>query len=96
MNTGMEIDFVAGLPRSQLLETVAAAERNTSISDAELRRGLRSEPLLDCRNHRTDFGRSPAPVYGLYDTLLGHGIVGGSLHPRSPRASSLVVWRFGS
>ncbi len=79
MNTGMEIDFVEGLPRSQLLERVAAADRNTSIlmlTYDEDSVGTNYSTLEIIKQMSTE---SSAPVYGLYDTLLGHGIVGGSL-----------------
>jgi len=79
MNTGMEIEFVAGLPRDPLLERVAAADRNTSIL-------MLSYDQDSAGNHYSTVDiveqlsiMSPAPLYGLYDTLLGHGIVGGSL-----------------
>ena len=79
MNTGMEIDCVAGLPRSQLLKTVEATAPDTTILM------LNYDEDSD-RNHYSTVeiieqisATSPAPVYGLYDTLLGHGIVGGSL-----------------
>jgi signal transduction histidine kinase len=79
LNTGMEIDFVEGLPRSQLLERVAAADRNTSIlmlTYEEDSVGTNYSTLEIIEQMSTG---SSVPVYGLYDTLLGHGIVGGSL-----------------
>lgn len=79
MNTGMEIDFVEGLPRSQLLKRVAAADRNTSIlmlTYEEDSAGTNYSTLEIIEQMSTE---SSVPMYGLYDTLLGHGIVGGSL-----------------
>jgi signal transduction histidine kinase len=79
MDTGMEVDVVAGLPRNQLLETVEATAKNTSILmlnyDEDSERNHYS--TVEIIEHVSAI--SPAPVYGLYDTLLGHGIVGGSL-----------------
>lgn len=79
MNTGMKIDSVAGLPRSKLLATVEAIDPDTTLLM------LNYDEDTD-RNHYSTVEiieqvsvKSPAPVYGLYDTLLGHGIVGGSL-----------------
>ncbi len=79
LNMGMEIDFVEGLPRSQLLEKVAAADRNTSVlmlTYEEDSVGTNYSTLEIIEQMST---ASSVPVYGLYDTLLGHGIVGGSL-----------------
>ncbi len=79
MNTGMEIDCFAGLPRSQLLKTVEATVPDTTILmlnyDEDSERNYYSTVEIIEQISAT----SPAPVYGLYDTLLGHGIVGGSL-----------------
>jgi signal transduction histidine kinase len=79
MNTGMEIDFVEGLPRGQLLKKVAAADRNTSIlmlTYEEDSVGTNYSTLEIIEQMSTE---SSVPLYGLYDTLLGNGIVGGSL-----------------
>lgn len=79
MNTGMKVDFVEGLPRSQLLKRLAAADRNTSIlmlTYEEDSVGTNYSTLEIIEQMATE---SSVPVYGLYDTLLGHGIVGGSL-----------------
>ncbi|MCC6509004.1 MAG: hypothetical protein IT423_07850 [Pirellulaceae bacterium] len=79
LNTSMEVEFVEGLPRSQLLEKVATADRNTSflmLTYEEDSVGTNYSTLDIVEQMST---ASAAPVYGLYDTLLGHGIVGGSL-----------------
>ncbi|QDU28969.1 Oxygen sensor histidine kinase NreB [Anatilimnocola aggregata] len=79
MSTGMEIDFVEGLPRSQLLEKVEAADRNTSILMLTYEEDTVGNNYSTVEIVEQMSTESSVPVYGLYDTLLGHGIVGGSL-----------------
>jgi ABC-type uncharacterized transport system substrate-binding protein len=79
LNSGMTIDYMEGLPQRQLFDEIAAADRNTSIlfltyeEDSEGNNYSTAE-LIEQISERT-----AVPIYGLYDTLLGHGIVGGSL-----------------
>jgi hypothetical protein len=79
LNTGMEIDFVEGLPRSQLLDRVAAVERNTSMLMLTYEEDTEGTNYSTAEIIEQISAESSAPMYGLYDTLLGHGIVGGSL-----------------
>jgi signal transduction histidine kinase len=79
MDSEMKVELVAGLPRTALLQTVETTDRNTSILM------LTYDEDID-RNHYSTVeiveqlsAKSPVPIFGLYDTLLGHGIVGGSL-----------------
>jgi signal transduction histidine kinase len=78
-NTGMEIDFVEGLPRSRLLEKVAAADRNTSILMLTYEEDTEGTNYSTAEIIEQISAESSVPMYGLYDTLLGHGIVGGNL-----------------
>jgi signal transduction histidine kinase len=79
MNTELEVEFVEGLPRSQLLDRVAAADRNTSILMLTYDEDSGGNHYSTVEIMEQLSAKSSAPMYGLYDTLLGHGIVGGSL-----------------
>ena len=79
MNTGMEIEFAEGLPRNQLLEKVAAADRNTSILMLTYEADVVGTNYSTVEIIEQMSTASSAPMYGLYHTLLGHGIVGGRL-----------------
>jgi signal transduction histidine kinase len=75
----LEIDYVEGLPLPQLLETMAEVRPRTivlaliydkdQLGNDHVTREVVQELAEVC----------PAPVFGLHDTLLGHGIVGGNL-----------------
>jgi signal transduction histidine kinase len=79
LNTGMEIDFVEGLPQSQLLAKVASADRNTSVLMLTYEEDSVGTNYSTLEIIEQISAESSLPVYGLYDTLLGHGIVGGHL-----------------
>ena len=94
MNTGMKIDSVAGLPRSQLLRTVEATAPDTTILMLNYDEDSDQNHYSTVEIIEQISATSPAPVYGLYDTLLGHGIVGGSLgsaESQGKLAGSLAV-----
>ncbi len=79
LKTGLAIEVVAGIPRRELLRVVESTPENTTIlllhydEDNEGNHYSTVEILDEISP------RSCAPIYGLYDTLLGHGSVGGSL-----------------
>jgi signal transduction histidine kinase len=77
--TGMNIEFVEGLPRKQLLEKVVTADRNTSILMLTYEEDTQGTNYSTAEIIEQIAATTSAPMYGLYDTLLGHGIVGGSL-----------------
>ena len=77
--TGMEVDFVEGLPRGELLERVAAAGQNTSILLLTYEEDSIGNNYSTVEVIEQISTVCSAPMYGLYDTLLGHGIVGGCL-----------------
>jgi signal transduction histidine kinase len=79
LNTGIEIEFVEGLPRRQLLEKVATADRDTSILMLTYEEDSAGTNYSTLEIIEQISAESSVPMYGLYDTLLGHGIVGGSL-----------------
>lgn len=79
LNTGMEIDFLEGVPQRQLLDEVRAAEQNTSILMLTYDEDSEGNHYSTVEIVEQLSASTPAPIYGLYETLLGHGIVGGSL-----------------
>jgi hypothetical protein len=79
MNTGLHVDSIAGLPRKELLSTIDAIEAGTIVLMLNYDEDTEGNHYSTVEIIDELSARSPAPVYGLYDTLLGHGIVGGSL-----------------
>ncbi len=61
------------------LEKVAAADRNTSILMLTYEEDSVGTNYSTLEIIEQMTAESSVPVYGLYDTLLGHGIVGGNL-----------------
>lgn len=79
LNSGLEIEFVEGLPQSQLFQKLAGADRNTAILMLSYDEDLEGTNYSTAELIEQLSGKCPGPIYGLYDTLLGYGIVGGSL-----------------
>ncbi len=79
MNTGLHIDSVAGLPRNELLTTIDGIDTRTTVLMLNYDEDTQGHHYSTVEIIDQLSTRSPAPIYGLYDTLLGHGIVGGSL-----------------
>ena len=79
MNTGMHIESIAGLPRNELLATIDDVQAGTTILMLNYDEDTQGNHYSTVEIMDEISARSPAPIYGLYDTLLGHGIVGGSL-----------------
>ena len=75
----VEFMWLRGLPLAELIETVSKLPENTVILylvQLQDRTGKTYIPI----NMLEDVSlASNAPVYGLWDTLLGHGIIGGRL-----------------
>ena len=79
MNTGLHIESISGLPRKELLSNIDAIEAGTIFLMLNYDEDTQGNHYSTVEIIDELSARSPAPVYGLYDTLLGHGIVGGSL-----------------
>lgn len=79
MKTGLHVDSIAGLPRKKLLSTIDAIDAGTIVLMLNYDEDTEGNHYSTVEIIDELSARSPAPVYGLYDTLLGHGIVGGSL-----------------
>jgi signal transduction histidine kinase len=94
MNTGLQIESISGLPRKELLSTIDAIEAGTIVLMLNYDEDTQGNHYSTVEIIDELSARSPAPVYGLYDTLLGHGIVGGSLasaESQGKLAGSLAV-----
>ncbi len=79
VRTKLDVEYVEGLSPSQLLAKVATADRNTSILMLTYDEDSDGIHYSTVEIMEQLSAKSSAPIYGLYDTLLGHGIVGGSL-----------------
>jgi PAS domain S-box-containing protein len=79
----LEVTYLEGLPPAELLEKVAALPRDSIVlflTMFEDREGAHLVPVADLV--RRIAAASSAPVYGVYDILLGEGIVGGYVEPK--------------
>ena len=85
----LHIEYLIGLPLEEVLERVSALPPKTAI----LYTVFGSDPNRTYRNpevlHRISQSAN-APVFGLYDTLLGNGIVGGVMTNHGHEASRAV------
>ncbi len=85
----LQIEYLIGLPLEEVLERVSALPPKTAI----LYTVFGSDPNRTYRNpevlHRIS-QTANAPVFGLYDTLLGNGIVGGVMTDHGHEATRAV------
>ena len=75
----MEFEFVDGLPLGQLLEKLNTADPNTSVLMLSYEQDTNGNHYMTSEITEQLADSCQLPIFGLYDTLLGHGIVGGSL-----------------
>ena len=91
----LQIEYWSGLPLERVLERVAALPPKTAILytifTADPHRTYRN-PNVAQRISKT----ANAPVFGLYDTLLGKGIVGGSCRIMAMKQQEPFNWAWRS
>ena len=85
----LKIEYVSGMHLEKVLERVAALPPNTAILytvfGADPKRAYRNPDVLQRIS-----GAANAPVFGLYDTLMGKGIVGGVMTDHANEADRAV------
>jgi signal transduction histidine kinase len=77
--TGLDTTYLEGLPLDDLRRTLAPLEPDSIVLLASLLRDAGGGTYSSRESLRLFAPMSGAHIYGLFDTLLGHGIVGGRL-----------------
>ncbi|WP_161604509.1 sensor histidine kinase [Roseiconus nitratireducens] len=75
----LQVDFLVGLPMAELLDRVANVDPQTVVLMLTYNKDTSGNNYVTRDVVEKVSGVCPAPVFGLWDSLLGHGIVGGSL-----------------
>jgi signal transduction histidine kinase len=75
----LDIDYVEGLPLPQLLEKIGRVGPHTVVLVSVYDKDELGNDYMTREVVEQLANVCPAPVFGIYDTLLGHGIVGGDL-----------------
>jgi signal transduction histidine kinase len=75
----LDVDYLVGLPLPELLERVANADPHTVVLMLTYNKDASGNNYVTREVVEKVSDVCPAPVFGLWDTLLGHGIAGGSL-----------------
>ncbi len=83
--TGMAVEFLSGIPLPELVAKVAAAPSDTIVFYLTQFRDRDGRPYLPRELLRTISNASPAPIYGLFETYVGFGVVAGSMEFYSDR-----------
>ena len=79
LNTGLEIETWEGLPVGLLIQKLQADEEKTIALMLTYDEDSDGNHYSTVEVTEQLASKCSVPIYGLYDTLLGHGIVGGSL-----------------
>jgi signal transduction histidine kinase len=79
LNTGLPIDFIEGLSQRELLEKLAEVDHNAAILILTYDEDHEGNNYSTVELIEQLSAKCPASMYGFYDTLIGHGIVGGCL-----------------
>jgi signal transduction histidine kinase len=77
----LDIDYLVGLPLPELLDRVTNIDPHTVVLILTFNKDARGNNYVTREVVERASEVCPAPVFGLWDTLLGHGIAGGSLIP---------------
>jgi signal transduction histidine kinase len=75
----LDVEYVVGLPLPELLDRVAAVDPHTIVLMLTYHKDASGGNYVTREVVEKVSDVCPAPVFGLWDTLLGHGIAGGSL-----------------
>ncbi|WP_158261431.1 MULTISPECIES: sensor histidine kinase [Pirellulaceae] len=75
----LNVEYLTGLPLPELLDRVAKVEPHTVVLMLSYQEDTSGDNYVTREVIEKISNACPAPVFGLWDTLLGHGITGGSL-----------------
>ena len=70
-------DYLIGLPQSELIELIAREPANTIVLYLSQFRDRDGYPYTPRDLMNAISAVSSAPIYGVFETYLGHGIAGG-------------------
>jgi len=91
----IDFQYLTGLPLNDLLRQVSQLPNDTVILFVSHDRDRDGRESISSRDSVERISQAASvPVFGLYDALLGHGIVGGCLTPveaQGKRAGEIVV-----
>ena len=82
---GMAVEFLSGLPVAELATRIAAEPPDTIVFYLSQFRDRDGRPYLPRELLRTISNASHAPIYGLFETYVGFGVVAGSMEFYSDR-----------
>ena len=75
----LDVDYLVGLPLPELLERIAGVDPHSVVLLLVYDKDASGNDYVTREVVEQVAAVCPAPVFGLWDTLLGHGIVGGDL-----------------
>ena len=75
----LDVDYLVGLPLPELLDRVAGVDPHSVVLILVYDKDASGNDYVTREVVEKVSDVCPAPIFGLWDTLLGHGIVGGSL-----------------
>ena len=75
----LDIDYMVGLPLTELLDRVANVDPHTVVLMLTYNKDASGNNYVTREVTERVSDACPAPMFGLWDTLLGQGIAGGSL-----------------
>jgi len=77
--TSLEFRYLSDVPLDEILATVSDAPSPSIVLVTAFQKDVAGEILTTVRASERLSRASKAPVFGLFSTMFGHGIVGGSL-----------------
>lgn len=86
----LQIEYLVGLPPRQAAERLAGATRDTVVFYASQFRDLEGRVYVPRAVLETLSAASAAPIYGVYETQMGHGLAAGAIESFSARGERLA------
>ena len=88
----IDVTYLAGLPKAELLEQVRLLPRETIALFLTMREDGAGEVFEDGGAIAHEIAQAAsAPVYGVYETYLGQGVVGGYVEPFHATADAMTA-----
>ena len=90
----LQVEYLVGLPPAQLAERLAAEAPETVVFYGTLFRDAEGRVYVPRAVLETIAAASAAPIFGVYDSQMGHGLAAGAVESfaaRGARLASLVV-----
>ena len=88
----IDVDYLAGLPKAELLEQLGRLPRETIVLFLTMRADGAGAVFEDGAAIAHEIAQAAsAPVYGVYETYLGQGVVGGYVEPFSGTGDAMAA-----